>query len=76
MRAIFDMGDVIDAHRNEVDANRVMPVQVERELELGADAVGVWAAQEGPGARYIFTLVHFVRDFVFVFVLDAVIQNR
>ena len=32
--------DVVDAHRDEVDADRVVAVERERELELGADAVG------------------------------------
>ena len=32
--------DVVDAHRDEVDADRVVAVERERELELGAHAVG------------------------------------
>jgi len=32
--------DVVDAHRDEIDADGVVPVQRERELQLGADAVG------------------------------------
>jgi hypothetical protein len=32
--------DIVDAHRDQVDADGVMPLQVEGELELGADAVG------------------------------------
>ena len=32
--------DVVDAHRDEVDADRVVPRERERELELRADAVG------------------------------------
>ena len=32
--------NVVDAHRDEVDADRVVAIQCERELELGADAVG------------------------------------
>ncbi len=32
--------DVVDAHRDEVDADRVVPVEREGELQLGADAVG------------------------------------
>jgi hypothetical protein len=32
--------DVVDAHRDQVDADRVMTVQLESQLELGADAVG------------------------------------
>ena len=31
--------EVVGAHRDEVDADRVVPVVVDRELELGADAV-------------------------------------
>jgi hypothetical protein len=32
--------DVVDAHRDQVLADRVVPAERERELELGADAVG------------------------------------
>ena len=32
--------DVVDAHRDEIDADRVVPVERERELQLRADAVG------------------------------------
>ena len=32
--------DVVDAHRDEVDADRVVDAGLERDLELGADAVG------------------------------------
>ncbi len=32
--------DVVDAHRDQVDADRVVAVERERELQLGADAVG------------------------------------
>ena len=32
--------DVVDAHRDEIDADRVVAVELERELQLGADAVG------------------------------------
>ena len=32
--------DVVDAHRDQVDADGVVPVEREGELELGADAVG------------------------------------
>jgi hypothetical protein len=32
--------DVVDAHRDQVDADRVVPVERERKLELRADAVG------------------------------------
>ena len=32
--------DVVDAHRDEIDADGVVAVELERELELGADAVG------------------------------------
>ena len=39
---------VVDAHGDEVDADRVVPVEGEGELELGADAVG--AGDEVPGA--------------------------
>ena len=30
---------VVDAHRDEVDADPVVPVMVDRQLQLGADAV-------------------------------------
>src|SRR5882672_6525774 len=30
----------VNAHRNQIDAHRVVPLQLEGELELGADAVG------------------------------------
>src|SRR5258708_5336777 len=32
--------DVVDAHRHEVDADRVVHPELERELQLGSDAVG------------------------------------
>src|SRR2546426_3954411 len=32
--------NVVDAHRHQIDAHRVVPLQLEGELELGADAVG------------------------------------
>src|SRR5438309_2078379 len=32
--------NVVDAHRHEIDAHRVVPLPLEGELELGADAVG------------------------------------
>ena len=32
--------DVVDAHRDEVDADRVEDAGFDRDLELGADAVG------------------------------------
>ena len=32
--------DVVDAHRDQIDADRVVPVERERQHELGADAVG------------------------------------
>ncbi len=32
--------DVVDAHRDEIDADRVVAAERERELQLGADAVG------------------------------------
>ncbi|OIQ79779.1 hypothetical protein GALL_384690 [mine drainage metagenome] len=32
--------DIVDAHRHQVDADRVVLVELERQLELGADAVG------------------------------------
>ncbi len=38
LRALHE--DVVGAHRDQVDADGVVPVERERELELGADAVG------------------------------------
>src|SRR6185437_2828046 len=32
--------EIVDAHRDQVDADRVVPAGVLRDLELGADAVG------------------------------------
>ena len=32
--------DVVDAHRHQVDADRVGDARLDRDLELGADAVG------------------------------------
>ena len=32
--------DVVDAHRHQVDADRVVDARLDRDLELGADAVG------------------------------------
>ena len=32
--------DVVDAHRHQVDADGVVAVELERQLQLGADAVG------------------------------------
>ena len=32
--------NVVHAHRHQVDADGVVPVELERELELGADAIG------------------------------------
>jgi len=32
--------DIVDAHRDEIDADRVVAVELECEFELGADAVG------------------------------------
>ena len=32
--------DVVDAHRDQVDADRVVAVEREREFQLGADAIG------------------------------------
>ena len=32
--------DVVDAHRDQIDADRIVPVECERELQLGADAIG------------------------------------
>ena len=46
--------DVIDAHRDQVDADRVVPVQLERQLQLGAHAVG---------ARHQHRLLVFLADF-------------
>ena len=40
--------DVVDAHRDEVDADRVVPIEREGELQLGADAVG---ADTSTGSR-------------------------
>ena len=31
---------IVDAHRHQVDADRVVPPGLDRELQLGADAVG------------------------------------
>ncbi len=44
---------VVDAHRDEIDADRVVPVQRECELELGAHAVG---------ARYEHRMAVLLRD--------------
>ena len=41
--------DVVDAVVDEIDADRVVPVGQERDLQLGADAVG--ARRPGPGSR-------------------------
>ena len=38
LRALHD--DVVDAHGDEVDADRVVPPGVDRKSQLGADAVG------------------------------------
>ena len=32
--------DVVHAHRDQIDTDRIVSVQLKRELELGADAVG------------------------------------
>src|SRR5205809_7004983 len=45
--------DVVDAHRHQVDADRVVHAELDRELQLGADAVG---------PRYEHRLAVFLRD--------------
>ncbi|MGF6655670.1 hypothetical protein OKW34_006260 [Paraburkholderia youngii] len=46
--------DVVDAHRDQILADRVVLVQLERETQLGADAVGA-----GHEHRFLVLLRHF-----------------
>ena len=32
--------DIVDAHRDQIDTNRIVPVQEKSQLQLGADAIG------------------------------------
>ncbi len=43
--------DVVDAHRHQVDADRVGDARLDGDLELGADAVGARRPGSGPGSR-------------------------